>query len=222
MHSSSLPEGYRPPPSAAELPTEDGIPMEKNTHRQQMNLLIGSLAHLWAHRSDYFAGGNMFLYYSSLQAKQNDFRGPDFFVVLGTERRQRDAWILWEEGGKAPDVIIEITSPSTAEIDRGEKKRLYASVLRIPEYFIYDPDTGALEGYRLDPSGAQYERMQPDADGRLESRRLGLRLGVREGTYEGFSGPWLRWLTPEDKIVPTPEEDLAAYKARFGPLDGQG
>src|SRR5205085_1558056 len=109
-------------------------------------------------------------------------RGPDFFVVLNTEHRNRDSWVIWEENGQAPNLILEITSPSTEAADRGDKMRIYEKVLRIPEYFLYDPQTGALEGYRLG-RGPVYERIQPTAAGRLPSEHLGLELGVEECTY---------------------------------------
>lgn len=94
----------------------------------------------------------MFLYYSQTQAKDRDFKGPDVLVALGVDgSRERLGWVSWQEGGKYPDVIIELSSPSTARGDRGQKKRLYEQTLRIPYYFIYDPfDPGSLEGWRLD------------------------------------------------------------------------
>lgn len=60
----------------------------------------------------------MFIYYSSKQAKNNDFRGPDFFAVLNVDgNRSRQGWVVWEEEGRYPDVIIELMSPSTKNVD---------------------------------------------------------------------------------------------------------
>jgi Uma2 family endonuclease len=61
--------------------------------------------------------------------------------------------VAWEEGGQLPDVVIELTSESTAHVDHGEKKRVYAKVWRLPEYFIFDPHnrgTGCLSSGRRD------------------------------------------------------------------------
>ena len=55
-----------------------------------------------------FVGANMFLYFSQTQAKKNDFRGPDVFVVMDTTRRERKSWVVWEEDGRVPDVVIEL------------------------------------------------------------------------------------------------------------------
>lgn len=63
--------------------------MESARHRQQMSLLVDSLEDSWRERDDFYVGGNMFLYFSAAQVRNNDFRGPDVFVVLNTTRRER-------------------------------------------------------------------------------------------------------------------------------------
>ena len=214
MSDPGWPPWVSRPPSIDELVTDDGVPMESERHRAQMNLLIESLNLAWVHRRDFYCGGNMFLYYSALQAKKNDFRGPDVFVVLDTERRERKAWVMWEEDGKHPDVIIELTSESTAAVDRGEKKRIYARVVNVPEYFIYDPLTGALEGYQLDIQRREYDLVAPGANGRYASHRLGLELGIWHGRHADCDGPWLRWYTPDGKLLSTPREAHAEAEAR--------
>jgi Uma2 family endonuclease len=80
------------PPSPDELVYDDGEPIESARHRQQMTVLIESLEYAWQDRTDFYVGGNMFLYFSEIQAKKNDFRGPDVFVVMNTTRRDRRAW----------------------------------------------------------------------------------------------------------------------------------
>ncbi len=51
----------------------------------------------------------MFVYFSAAQLKSEDFRGPDFFAVLGVPKAERKSWVVWQEG-KAPDVVIELLS----------------------------------------------------------------------------------------------------------------
>jgi len=80
----------------------------------------------------------MFVYYSLEQARNQDFKGPDVFVVLVVPRRERKSWVVWEEG-KGPDVVIELLSNSTAEHDKTAKKQTYQNRLRVPEYFWFDP-----------------------------------------------------------------------------------
>ena len=188
--------------------------METARHRQQMHLLIETLEYHLRDRDDVFISGNMFIYFSELQVKKNDFRGPDFFVVLGTERRDRKSWVVWKEDGRMPQVVIELLSESTEHIDRGEKMDIYARVLRVGEYYLYDPFKTALEGYRLDSASGRYIVMEPHEGGELLCRQLGLRLAVREGTYQNTEAPWLRWCDQDGVPLPTSEERADEQKAR--------
>lgn len=127
----------------------DEPPLESYLHLQQMLLLLKCLDWLWQDRNDYFVAGNLTVYYSMRQQKSEDFRGPDFFVVLDTEKRPRKSWVVWEEGGKYPNVIIELLSYSTAQTDRGLKKQIYQNIFRTSDYFWFSPDTLEFEGYHL-------------------------------------------------------------------------
>ena len=111
------------------LPTRDLYSdepqLESNLHLRQMMLLIECLEWLWQDRDDFFAAGNLTIYYSPNQKKSEDFRGPDFFVVLDTKPdRTRKSWVVWQEEGKYPNVIVEILSTSTAKTDKEFKKNL--------------------------------------------------------------------------------------------------
>jgi len=133
-----------------DLPEEDGEPLESNWHRAQINLLIDVVYQRWHDRQDFFAGGNMFIYYSARQIRQQDYKGPDFFLVKeidGSYPRQQ--WVIWEEDGRFPNVIIELLSPTTANEDLGRKKHLYERNFRTPDYFCYDPYEDQLWGWRL-------------------------------------------------------------------------
>jgi Uma2 family endonuclease len=211
------------PPGQDELPYDDGAPMETARHRAQMSLLIDSLAAAWSDRRDFFVGGNMFVYFSELQTKQNalaavsprasqHFRGPDVFVVLGTERKTRKSWVVWEEDGKLPDVVIELLSDRTEHVDRGEKMRIYAKVWRTPVYVLYDPLDHRLEGYALDAVRGEYLAIARDARGDLPVERLGLALGLRGGARHEEPGPWLRWVDPATGEALPEGAELAAME----------
>jgi hypothetical protein len=108
--------------------------------------------------------------------------------------------VSWEEDGRLPDVIVELLSPSTAQIDRNEKKDLYSRVWRTCEYFLYEPDTLKLEGFRL--AGGAYLPIAPDGQGRLWSEQLGVSLGLWHGLYEGNEYDWVRLFRPDGSLVP--------------------
>jgi Uma2 family endonuclease len=85
---------WEPSPPPTDLIFDDGEPLETNRHRIAMNVLIDSALQALSSRSDFFTGGNMFVYYSRTQAMNRDFRGPDFFVVLDVNGdRERQGWM---------------------------------------------------------------------------------------------------------------------------------
>ncbi len=178
----------------------DEPPLESSLHLEQIILLLSCLNWVWQDRQDYFAAGNLTVYFSPNQRKSEDFRGPDFFVILGAEKRPRKSWVVWEEGGKYPNVIVELLSSSTAKTDRGPKKEVYGDIFRTPEYFWFDPDSLEFEGFEL--MNGTYRPIALDEQGRRWSHQLQLYLGVCEGK--------LRFFTPEGALVPTPEEAARA------------
>ncbi len=177
-------------------------PLETYQHLQQIIILLKSLQWLWRDRDNYFCAGNLTIYYSPNQKKSEYFRGPDFFVVLDTINNEtRKSWVVWQENGKYPNVIVEILSDSTAKIDKEEKKQIYQDIFRTPDYFWFDPVTLEWEGFTL--ISGKYQAIQPNEQGWLYSEQLGLYLGVYEGR--------LRYFTPDGELVATPEE--SALKA---------
>lgn len=197
-------------PGQDELPYDDGEPMETEFHDAQDALLKDTLIDAWRDRPDFFVAGNMFVYFSERHVRKNDFRGPDVFVVLGAERKPRKSWVVWEEGGRLPDVVIEVTSESTAHVDRGEKMQIYAQIWRTPAYFIFDPDTSVLEGFELDTARRCYVRLRPDERGDLAVAPLGLKLGLRHTHYRDHDRPFVRWLDLAGNPLPTANERAQA------------
>lgn len=200
-------EDWTPPMPPTDLIFDDGEPLESNRHRIAMNTLIRSLQQAWAERNDFFAGGNMFIYYSSTQVRNRDFRGPDFFVVLDTDGSlQRQGWVVWEEEGRYPDVIVELLSSSTLQVDKGAKKQLYERVFRTPDYFVFDPfDSNSLEGWHLNAS-RRYQPLTPDSRGWLWCEALGFWLGTWSGTIDRESATWLRFYDQSGNLILLPEE----------------
>jgi len=182
----------------------DEPPLETYRHLKQLILLLSCLERLWQARQDFFAGGNMSIYYSTRQLKSEDVRGPDFFVVLNTQRRERKSWVVWEEDGKYPNFILEILSDTTAKNDRGLKKQLYQDVFRTPDYFWFDPYTLELAGFKL--NYRRYEQIAPNEQGWLWSEELQLYLGIL--------GEQLRFFTPSGELVLTPGEAEAQERQR--------
>ncbi|MBI4606479.1 MAG: Uma2 family endonuclease [Planctomycetes bacterium] len=185
-------------------PTSDGRPMgETDLHRDDMVDAIETLK-LFYEGQKVYVSGNILLYYKPGNRRKHV--SPDVLVAKGLEQRQRDYYLLWEEG-KPPDVVIEVTSESTREEDLEDKLEIYCDQVKVKEYFLFDPRSEyldpPLQGYRLE-RGA-YVPIASEG-GRLPSRELGLHL-EKSGTtlrfYNPLTGKWL----------PTREEARQAAEA---------
>jgi Uma2 family endonuclease len=169
--------------------------MESSLHYLQAMLLVSCLEWLWRDRDDFFIGANLTVYFSRQQLKNRDFRGPDFFLVKNTQRQPRRSWVVWEEDGKYPDIIIELLSESTANVDRTDKRELYQDRFRTPEYFWFDPESLEFVGLRL--VGNRYQDIPNQPYGKW-SETLELYLAILDGQ--------LRFFKPNGELVPTPQE----------------
>ena len=195
-----------------ELPYEDGEPLESHWHRLQINLSAMCSTSIGR-------GARIFLpavicsCITAWSRPVTAIEGPDFFVVKGVDRsRQRCSWIVWQEGGRYPDVIIELLSPTTIEEDSGPKKELYEQVFKTFEYFCVNPDGHALQGWRLVET--RYVAIQPNERGWLWSESLQLWLGFQEGHFQGTPDMWVRFFTPSGALVPTSGEAVEAERER--------
>jgi Uma2 family endonuclease len=134
--------------------------------------------------------GNLFLHYLD-ENKQRKSITPDIFVVLGVEKKLRRYYQL-ELEGKAPDVVIELTSNETQMEDFGDKREIYAW-MGVREYFVFDPLEDYLQpplhGFRLE--GNEY---RPMMGVRLHSEALGLDLVVEPGRLRLFDPKNRRYL----------------------------
>jgi len=128
-------------------------------------------------------------------------------VVLNVNgERERQGWVVWEENGRYPDVIIELMSPSTAAIDIGVKKDIYEQTFRTPDYYVFNPfEPDSLQGWRLNLEQG-YQELNPNPQGWLWCQRLGLWLGTWQGTIEDKPGIWLRFYHQQGNLVLLPEE----------------
>jgi Uma2 family endonuclease len=181
---------------------------ETPTHRQNLTDLIAMLMAWFSGDSLVYVSGNMLVYY--VRGDKRRHVAPDVFVVRGIDKnRIRNAYFVWEER-KGPQVVIEMTSRSTRREDLTTKFALYRDVLKVREYYLFDPFgeylTPQLQGYRL-LRGA-YVPIKPVA-GRLPSKILNLHLepsGRWLRLYDPVSGQWL--LNPAEAVEQVQAENV--------------
>lgn len=75
---------------------------------------------------------------------------PDLLVVLAENRHVIQDWVRG-----APDLVVEVLSPSTARRDRGIKLATYAR-FGVREYWLVDPEEERVEIHRVDDEARVY------------------------------------------------------------------
>lgn len=97
-------------------------------------------------RADVFIAGMVYVAYD--KSNGNKRVQPDCFISFDVDAeairwRLPNYW-LWE-AGKAPDFVMEVGSPNTAQNDLGPKRDLYAE-MGVKEYWLFDPADGDIYG----------------------------------------------------------------------------
>ncbi len=187
-------------------PESDGKPFaETDYHRDIMIDFIQMLRHHFRDTNDAYVSGNLLMYYEEGNTRKSV--SPDVFVAFGVSKKQRRTYKTWEEG-HTPDFVLEVASPSTYRHDLTRKKDLYASVLGVSEYYIYDPYHEVnpyFLGFRL--VDGTYEEIA-FVNERLPSLVLGLELGERDGVFGLYDPERSVWLQPLEKQVKQVEEQV--------------
>ncbi|WP_416244724.1 Uma2 family endonuclease [Crocosphaera sp. XPORK-15E] len=108
--------------------------------------------------------------------------------------------------GEIPMIVMEFLS----DTEGGEysSKRtfppgkwfFYEQILQVPNYIIFEPNSGTLEVHRLHDSKG-YELQSPDENNRYWIEEIGLFLGVWAGKRENREGNWLRWWDQEGNLL---------------------
>jgi len=146
---------------------------ETDLHRRIMFDLINMLERHYANQEVYVSG-NLLLFYEPGNRRKHV--SPDVLVTKGLRPGLRLNYILWQEG-LPPNIVIEVTSKTTRKEDLEKKFEIYQNVIRVAEYFLFDP-----YGEYLDPplQGNRLKRGRyvPIAAvrGRLHSEQLGMDL----------------------------------------------
>jgi Uma2 family endonuclease len=159
-----------------EYPSGDGKPMaETEVHLHVMIDTIQVLEDYFAGQPNVYVCGNLLLYYEEGNPRKHV--APNVLVAFDVPKKPaREYYLVWKEG-KAPDFVVEITSKSTKQEDRKKKFGIYRDILRVSEYFLFDPTEDylnpSLQGFRR--VGGEYASIEPIA-GRLPSQLLGLHL----------------------------------------------
>jgi len=187
------------------IQVDDGKPVDNIFSERQMRLLTESLYSSWRDAEGnpkvFAAFANVGLFYGLHDPPVV----PDVMVTLGvkpkplTSDKSTLSYFIWEYGGKAPDIVIEIVS--NREDGEDTTKMLRYAAIGVAYYIIYDPmqklSRRPLRVYEKHGS-AFVEYL--DA---LALPGMGLGLGLWNGEYEGFQDQWLRWFDDRKQMLLT-------------------
>jgi Uma2 family endonuclease len=183
------------------LDDSDGVPLETYWHAVQFPMLIEIINVHRRDRSDYFCGGNMFIYFSAEQARNKHYRGPDFFLVNNVPHEpMRRYWAVWKENFRYPDLIIELMSPTTRDEDLTTKFKIYEQTFPTREYVAYDPLNQELLAWRK--VDGVFQPLELDGNGRVFSEEADLFIGTWRGPYQGYVDTWLRFFDRHGNVCP--------------------
>ena len=184
--------------------SSDGKPMaETDWHRKLLMDLLQIIEYHFREHDDVYVSGDLLIYYK--MGDNTKSVAPDVFVVRGVAKKQRGTYLTWEES-HTPDFVIELASPSTVRYDLTGKKDLYESVLKVQEYYIYDPRHQIQPhfiGFRLVDGVYQEIALVND---RLPSSVLNLELGERDGVLGLYDPTQKQWLEPPEERAEQAEE----------------
>jgi colicin import membrane protein len=115
--------------------------------------------------------------------------GPDVAVFFGVKRRRDWSTFNLAAEGARPALVVEVTSPDTRKNDVGPKVKFYHRA-KVPLYLIADVTERGdkrsvkLTAYRYAPRG--YQKIAPDAQGRIDLEAVRLKVGVRRDPQSGL------------------------------------
>jgi Uma2 family endonuclease len=116
-----------------------------------------------------------------VQVAESTVLYPDIFVT----RDKAD--LATEMIFRAPQVVVEVLSPSTQAYDRSHKFALYRRLASLREYLLVDPDSRRVESFRLGTEGQWVFHDMSDGS-HLQLPSLGVEVALAE-VFDGIDAP---------------------------------
>lgn len=121
---------------------------------------------------------------TDLYLSEKDRFIPDMMVVCDRDKIQRDG----VHG--APDLVVEVLSPSTAKNDRLHKKAVYGTC-GVREYWLVDPENRTIEQYlpqdgRLELNTVHVSYTEGDLERMTEEERSAVETHFQCSLYDDF------------------------------------
>lgn len=137
--------------------------------------IVGNLHYLLRRHLADHPTGKVMLSPSDVELTKFDVYQPDLYYVSHERRR-----IFTKQGVKgAPDLVVEVLSRSTARLDKGPKKQVYAQA-GVEELWFVDKDRREISVFRLGDSLAKPAAVFGEREELTSALFPGLRLRLAE------------------------------------------
>jgi Uma2 family endonuclease len=178
-----------------EYPETDGQPMGDSTIQVRWIFkLFSGIDGVFLNRPDVFVAANLFWY--PVKGDPATVTAPDVLVAFGRPKGDRRCYKQWEEGGIAPQIVVEVLSFNNTPGEMEDKFDFYER-FGVEEYYVYDPIDITLQGFQR-----RRNRLMPIARMKnYTSPRLGIRFDM--------SGPELQVFRPDGEPFRTHQELMA-------------
>jgi hypothetical protein len=200
--------------------TEDDEPMDNLFSEKQQRLLAQTLYASWTpppgkkqspdERRLFLATANVGLFF----AKSQPPLVPDLLISLDVKphpdwhAKEHRSYFIWEFA-KIPEAVVEIVSNRVGG-EATRKLEAYADI-GVPFYIVYDSQRylseEVLRVFAL--RDGEYQQLEQPL-----LARLGLRLVLWDGIFEGHYDTWLRWCDAGGDLLQTGEERAAEAEDR--------
>jgi Uma2 family endonuclease len=184
-------------------PSSDGKPMAENTDQYEWIVRIKeNLEVLFGKQDNVFIAADLLWYpirsslnrQSPIEDKEKRSLAPDVMVVFGRPKGRRQSYKQWEENNIPPSVVFEILSPSNSDAEMAEKLLFYQQY-GVQEYYIYDPESYALE-VRVRHQNKLVEITEVDG---WISPRLGIKFDTSHGELIIYGPDGEKFITTEER-----------------------
>ena len=129
-----------------EYPSSDGEPVAENSLQLDwMVLLVNGLEAQYRETTDVLIAADLFWY--PIEGDPKTATAADVMVIFGRPKKVRMSYMQWKEEGIAPQVTIEVCSPSNSKKNLKKTFEFYDR-FGVEEYYLIDPLKDTLQGWR--------------------------------------------------------------------------
>ncbi len=193
-------------PEDIDYPESDGLPLAENTDQLLWIVKLFSGFFGW-YRNDpnVFVASDLLWY--PVEGERDIRTAPDVMIAFGRPKGRRSSYRQWREAGVAPQVVIEIRSPSNTDAHLANLLEFYR-MYGVEEYYLYDPDEDFLEGWHRSRSRLVRNRRM---NGHV-SPRLGIRFDTSGTELVVYHPDGRPFVAPDVQAEETEQEMEKAHR----------